>query len=196
MFLSQSFIALILSIFVTANSHTAATDLASLYGFATSTSMPFPSATQSSADTQKLIVSGWSLSKGRIQNGIDDIAFVNDPFPTKPPTGAPGVSSPAGPVLEVTYPAKSFSNDTGGAQFINLWNNTDGSTFSSMMLNYEVAFDAGFNWVKGGKLPGIRGGLNSTGCSGGNQPDGKDCFSSRVMWRKNGAGEGISAWLS
>ncbi|KAJ3500580.1 hypothetical protein NLJ89_g9732 [Agrocybe chaxingu] len=58
-----------------------------------------------------------------------------------------------------------------------------------MMVSYEVAFDSGFDWVKGGKLPGIRGGLNSTGCSGGNKADGLDCFSSRLMWRKSGTGE-------
>jgi hypothetical protein len=61
-----------------------------------------------------------------------------------------------------------------------------------MLLSYEIAFEAGFDWVKGGKLPGLRGGLNSTGCSGGNQANGQDCFSFRVMWRENGSGEGIS----
>lgn len=59
-----------------------------------------------------------------------------------------------------------------------------------MLVTYEVAFDAGYDWVKGGKLPGLRGGLNSTGCSGGNAANGQDCFSTRVMWRQNGAGEG------
>jgi hypothetical protein len=58
-----------------------------------------------------------------------------------------------------------------------------------MMVSYELAFDSGFEWVKGGKLPGLRGGLNSTGCSGGNQADGLSCFSTRLMWRKDGAGE-------
>jgi len=57
------------------------------------------------------------------------------------------------------------------------------------MVSYELAFDSGFDWVKGGKLPGLRGGLNSTGCSGGNQADGSACFSTRLMWRKDGAGE-------
>jgi len=61
-----------------------------------------------------------------------------------------------------------------------------------MMLSYEIAFDSNFDWVKGGKLPGLRGGLNSTGCSGGNQADGLSCFSSRLMWRTNGQGEGLS----
>jgi hypothetical protein len=58
-----------------------------------------------------------------------------------------------------------------------------------MLLSYELAFDEGFDWVKGGKLPGLRGGPNPDGCSGGNEPNGTDCFSTRLMWRTNGAGE-------
>jgi hypothetical protein len=58
-----------------------------------------------------------------------------------------------------------------------------------MMVTYEVAFAAGFVWEKGGKLPGLRGGPSATGCSGGNQPDGSDCFSTRIMWRAGGDGE-------
>lgn len=42
----------------------------------------------------------------------------------------------------------------------------------------------------GGKLPGLRGGPDRFGCSGGNQTDGTGCFSTRLMWRQNGAGEG------
>ena len=59
-----------------------------------------------------------------------------------------------------------------------------------MLLSYEVAFEANFDWVKGGKLPGLRGGLATSGCSGGSKSNGGSCFSSRVMWRQNGAGEG------
>ncbi|KAF8161096.1 polysaccharide lyase family 14 protein [Crassisporium funariophilum] len=163
--------------------------LAAQYSLPSSTSMPFPSATQATADTQALLVSQWSLGKGRIQDGPGNLAFVSDPFPNKPPRGASNVVSPTGPVLQVTYSEGSFSHDTGGAQLYTLWNATDGSNFETMLLTYELAFDAGFDWVKGGKLPGIRGGLDSTGCSGGNKADGLECFSSRLMWRKNGSGE-------
>ena len=127
----------------------------------------------STNDTQALLVSQWSLGKGRIQDNPQNLAFVDDPFPNSPP---PGTNS--GPVLRVTYPEGSFSHDTGGAQ-LTLWNTTDGSSFNTMMVTYEVAFDAGFDCVKCGKLPGLRGGLNSSGCSGGNKSDGMDCFSSR-----------------
>lgn len=167
-----------------------AEELASSYRLATSTSLAFPTATQASSDTQALIINNWSLGKGRIQDNPGDLAFVADPFP-KNPAPLSTVNS-TGPVLQVTYPQGSFSHDTGGSQWYNLWNTTDGSSFQTMLVSYEVAFDSNFDWVKGGKLPGLRGGLNSTGCSGGNQATGQDCFSTRLMWRKNGAGEGTT----
>lgn len=154
--------------------------LAAQYALATSTAFPFPTATLSPPDTNNLLVSQWSLGKGHIQEGPDNVAFVADPFPNSQPTGNPIV-------LQVTYPQGSFSQQTGGVQFYNLWNDT---TFNSMLLSYEVAFDSNFDWVKGGKLPGLRGGLTSTGCSGGNAADGIDCFSSRIMWRRSASGEG------
>lgn len=166
----------------------AAAAAAAQFGLATSTTLPFPSSTQSSTDAQNLLVSQWGLNKARIQDGPENIAFVADPFPDKP-AGGVSTTNTSGPVMQITYPEGSFSHDTGGVQFYSLWNTTDGSSFNSMMVSYEVAFDAGFDWVKGGKLPGLRGGLNSTGCSGGNKADGLDCFSSRLMWRKAGAGE-------
>ncbi|KAF8629669.1 hypothetical protein AX17_005608 [Amanita inopinata Kibby_2008] len=167
----------------------AAESLAASYSLTTSTSFPFPTATQPSADTQSFITSRWSLGKGHIQDGPTDLAFVDDPFPNNPPTGNIPSIAPTSPVLQVTYPQGSFSHETGGSQFYNLWNTSDGSAFNSMMISYEVAFDTNFDWVKGGKLPGLRGGLDSTGCSGGSKSDGRSCFSTRVMWRKDGAGE-------
>ncbi|KAJ8463817.1 hypothetical protein ONZ45_g17452 [Pleurotus djamor] len=160
--------------------------LAQRYSLTTSTTFPFPTATQSNADTQNLIVQQWSLGKGRIQDGADKLNFVSDPYPNASVSGA---ANNSGPVLEATYPAGSFSHETGGAQFYNLWNTSDGSPFQSMMVSYEVAFEEDFDWVKGGKLPGLRGGLNSTGCSGGNEANGRDCFSARLMWRRSGHGE-------
>ncbi|KXN90595.1 hypothetical protein AN958_03835 [Leucoagaricus sp. SymC.cos] len=170
-----------------------ASALAVQYGLATSTAFAFPSATLAAADTTNRIVSQWSLGKGHVQDGTTEISFVADPFPNSPPTGDPSdttVNNPNATVLQVTYPQGSFSHESGGTQFYNLWNTTDGSNWGSMLLSYEVAFNSNFDWVKGGKLPGLRGGLDGTGCSGGDSvPDGKECFSSRVMWRKSAEGE-------
>jgi hypothetical protein len=54
-------------------------------------------------------------------------------------------------------------------------------------LAYTVSFSDGFDWVKGGKLPGLCGGPDSV--SGGNPADGRNGFSTRLMWRADGRGE-------
>lgn len=170
-----------------------ATTLASVYSLTTSTSIPFPTATLASSDAQSFIKKGWSLSKGKIQQGGGNIAFVNDPFPNKP---APvSTSNITGPVLQVKYPAGQVGSEASGMQLYSLWNTTDGSAFQSMLLTYEVAFDSNFDFVKGGKLPGLRGGPDPDGCSGGSAANGSNCFSSRLMWRKDAAGEGTSRSL-
>ncbi|KAI0362935.1 hypothetical protein BV20DRAFT_976104 [Pilatotrama ljubarskyi] len=162
-------------------------ELASQYSLTTSTSIPFPTATLSNSDAQSFIVSGWSLSKGKIQQGASNIAFVSDPFPGQP---APDVTrNSTGPVLEVTYPEGQVGSEASGMQLFSLWNTSDSSTFQSMLVTYEVAFDADFNFVKGGKLPGLRGGPDPDGCSGGSAANGSNCFSTRLMWRKEAAGE-------
>ncbi len=60
-----------------------------------------------------------------------------------------------------------------------------------MRLSYYVRFSENFDFVKGGKLPGLLGGV---GNSGGEIPDGTDGFSTRFMWRRNGDGE-VYAYL-
>jgi len=177
---------------VSAASQIPLASVAASFSLTTSTVMPFPSATQSASDASSFITSQWSLSKGRIQNGGSNVAFVNDPFPNSP---APGVtmSNTSGPVLQVTYGAGTYGSANSGAQWYSLWNTTDGSQFQSMLLSYELAFDSNFNWVQGGKLPGLRGGPDVNDCSGGAEPDGTNCFSTRLMWRKNAQGEGINA---
>jgi len=174
-----------------------ASAVASRYLLSSSTSFSFPQATLDSSSAQAHIVSKWGLSKGRIQNGGPNLDFVADPFPNNPVIGADVINnssanasaSPPGPVLRVQYPTGSFQdNDAGGAQFFAMFNSS-GSAFQSMLLTYEVTFDEFFDWVKGGKLPGLRGGPDPNNCSGGNQANGSNCFSSRIMWRATGNGE-------
>lgn len=59
------------------------------------------------------------------------------------------------------------------------------------VLSYWVRFPEDFDFVRGGKLPGLYGGR---GNSGGKIPDGTDGFSFRLMWGKNGVG-GVYAYL-
>jgi hypothetical protein len=167
-----------------------AESLAAQYSLSTTTTLPFPSSTQGTNEAQDLIKSKWSLGPGGILYGANDFAFVSDPFPNAPAAGSPGSANATGPVLQTTYPAGSYSHGTGGGEFYSLLQPGDGGNFQTMMVSYEVAFDSDFDWVKGGKLPGLRGGLGK-GCAGGVQADGKDCFSTRTMWRTGGEGEGV-----
>jgi hypothetical protein len=59
------------------------------------------------------------------------------------------------------------------------------------VLHYQVRFAPGFDFVRGGKLPGLLGG---SGPSGGRIPNGFDGYSLRLMWREHGHGE-VYAYL-
>ncbi|WWC92885.1 uncharacterized protein L201_007847 [Kwoniella dendrophila CBS 6074] len=59
-------------------------------------------------------------------------------------------------------------------------------------FSYSVYLKDGFEFVKGGKMPGLYGGTSlsqAKSCSGGRQDSRDSCFSARLMWRTNGAGE-------
>lgn len=89
-------------------------------------------------------------------------------------------------ILRVLYPEGSInpaSRPQGGAQFYA--NPLDITQARSVTLEYDVYFPADFEFVLGGKLPGLFGGKES--CSGGDAA--LDCFSTRLMWREEGAGE-------
>jgi len=156
-------------------------NIASAFSLTTSTSLPFPTATMSSSNADAYIVAHWSLNKGHIQNDPANLAFVDDPFPDNSTS-----SSNSSAVLQTTYPQGTFSDNNGGAQFLNLFN---GSQPQTMLVSYEVAFENGFDFVKGGKLPGLRGGPDIMACEGGTLSNGSNCFSTRTMWRTGGAGE-------
>ena len=100
-----------------------------------------------------------------------------------------------GPVLRVTYPegsasqgmARELGSAEGGAQVLLALE----EPADELHLRYFVRFPDGFEFVKGGKLPGLYGG---TANDGGRIPDGTDGFSTRFMWRADGAGE-VYAYL-
>ncbi|TDL21294.1 hypothetical protein BD410DRAFT_724617 [Rickenella mellea] len=62
---------------------------------------------------------------------------------------------------------------------------------SHVIFSYSIMFQDGFQWNKGGKLPGGFGGIGDLAyaCSGGRQTDRAQCFDFRLMWRTNGTGE-------
>ncbi|KAI0081409.1 hypothetical protein K474DRAFT_1703850 [Panus rudis PR-1116 ss-1] len=96
--------------------------------------------------------------------------------------------------MQAHYPAGSFNlknEPHGGVSFYALGpSDIDFTTAKEVTLGYSVFFEDGFEWVKGGKLPGLYGGDNAetaVSCSGGRRDD--TCWSSRLMWRTAGAGE-------
>ncbi|KDQ56220.1 polysaccharide lyase family 14 protein [Jaapia argillacea MUCL 33604] len=70
-------------------------------------------------------------------------------------------------------------------------------TSKEVLMSYGVMFQEGWEWVKGGKLPGIYGGEGDSayGCTGGRQGDRSSCFNLRLMWRAAGNGE-VYAYLN
>jgi len=85
--------------------------------------------------------------------------------------------------IDVIYPAGSYKPSASPQGGFGLY--TNHKLTSQAVFQYGVYFPAGFNFVKGGKLPGLYGGKRS--CSGGDPA--YDCFSTRLMWRENGLGE-------
>lgn len=91
-------------------------------------------------------------------------------------TWSPGSAKPGG-TLFFLYPYKTHPQDT-----------INPISFEGVSVEYEVYFPKNFDFVKGGKLPGIAGGnKNGRGCGGGVSAE--SCFSYRVMWRTDGNGE-------
>ncbi|KAJ7700842.1 hypothetical protein B0H17DRAFT_213241 [Mycena rosella] len=128
----------------------------------------------------------------RLVNGIPAAASASSP----PLLGAfiqPSNAPPpytawdnASTVLQLLYPEDSSNpagKPQGGAEFYAM--PLALAPAQSVTMGYSVFFPDDFDWVKAGKLPGLFGGKMA--CSGGDAA--LDCFSTRLMWRQNGAGE-------
>ena len=64
-------------------------------------------------------------------------------------------------VLEIKYPKGKIGQeeDAGGAQ----WRLKFGESFNKCTVEYKVMFPVGFDFIKGGKLPGLCGGTSPAG---------------------------------
>ncbi|KAI0373151.1 hypothetical protein BV20DRAFT_977747 [Pilatotrama ljubarskyi] len=96
--------------------------------------------------------------------------------------------------MKATYPAGSYTfthQPQGGLSFYATGpNSVSLDNAKEATLSYSVYFEDGFAFNKGGKLPGFYGGDDATtaiSCSGGRRDNG--CWSTRFMWRTDGAGE-------
>ncbi|KAF9435341.1 hypothetical protein BGZ76_006472 [Entomortierella beljakovae] len=97
-------------------------------------------------------------------------------------------------VLRSIYPAGSYARSGDKhAEFTSTPLPVEAFTSKKnryIRLEYQLYFEPGFDWVQGGKLPGILLGSESgcnAGCSGGGTAE--SCFSTRLMWRAEGKGE-------
>ena len=134
----------------------------------------------------------WSLWNSRLYGGdAENLSFMSDPFSSNSSS-----SSLPDQVLKIEYPKGTFKQSgdhgSGGATFYP--SPPELGLAKRALLSYQVAFDEGFQYVKGGKLPGFWSGKAASDCSGGKKSDGS-CFSLRMMWRADGAGEGGSTEL-
>ncbi|KAF9239164.1 polysaccharide lyase family 14 protein [Melanogaster broomeanus] len=96
--------------------------------------------------------------------------------------------------MQAYYPQGSYTlsrEPNGGISFYAPGPaNVDLTTAKEATFGYSIYFEADFGWQKGGKLPGLYGGDTAEGsvsCSGGSRST--SCFSARLMWRTDGAGE-------
>ncbi|KAJ8663865.1 hypothetical protein O0I10_000140 [Lichtheimia ornata] len=139
---------------------------------------------EDTTDVVGFLSNNWGVNNNNFY-GNSDVSFESDPI----------TNNASQTVMSVLYAAGSYSpsgkhakdGSLGGAEF-----NAapfGGASYDSALLSYDLAFAENFNWVLGGKLPGIYGGADDEGCSGGNQADGSNCFSMRLMWREGGGGE-------
>jgi len=87
------------------------------------------------------------------------------------------VAESTGNSLRVTYPRGSLGPNEGGGQFRERL-----APREAYRLSYRVLFEKGFDFRRGGKLPGLGGGKANTG---GDKPVG-DGWSARYMWGEGG----------
>ncbi|KAJ6565448.1 polysaccharide lyase family 14 protein [Mycena vulgaris] len=117
------------------------------------------------------------------------------PFKVMAGTTHDFVAAPDGKqAMEAKYPKGSYipsKQPRGGFSFYAPGPaDVDFTTAKELTFGYSIMFPQGFQFVKGGKLPGIYGGDDATtavSCSGGRRDP--TCFSARIMWRPEGAGE-------
>ncbi|GAA5966249.1 hypothetical protein JCM8115_006425 [Rhodotorula mucilaginosa] len=146
--------------------------LAEEYSMSPAAVPALPMPTSETKDAGAFIASDWHALKGTDQK---DLTFVKNPL-----------DSAGDIVLQMEYPKGSYSgSDSGGVGGLQLAVYGEGQ--NRAILSYEVGFNKGFDFVKGGKLPGLYGGDTNAHCTGGQNSE--TCFSLRLMWRQDGQGE-------
>jgi len=98
-----------------------------------------------------------------------------------------------GQVMQVTFPAGTYGSDGASAFLSDIQFGMElPKTYDELYLSYDIMFADNFEFVLGGKLPGLCGANSDSvlteGCNtGGGKPNGFDGWSARGMWRADGA---------
>ena len=87
----------------------------------------------------------------------------------------------SGSSMAVSYPAGEHGTKETGAQ----WKLFLNDEYEELFVSYRVKFRNGFDFVRGGKLPGLAGG---TAPSGSAPADGVNGWTGRLMWRTDFGG--------
>ena len=90
--------------------------------------------------------------------------------------------------IELAFKKHMHGSGSGAAFRANPWKKLPSDTVT---LSYDVFFPSTFEWVKGGKLPGVCFGSDPKGCAtGGEWSPNEGSF--RLMWREDGQAIGYS----
>ncbi len=166
------------------NSHLGFLSLRSALLFST---LVFASWYGASADGQTVLEVNFNnrsgaYSEAQVEEDFGELRFTNgvDEGRTRIVTGSQAFGG-SGASLRVGYPTGSFGPRLGGAQWIAEFDGVE-----EAFLTYRVKFGAGFDFVRGGKLPGLAGGSAPSGSA---PADGVRGWSGRFMWRTRFQGD-------
>jgi len=124
-----------------------------------------------SVETWKTNFPGCEFEDGVSEGHLGQISYQNDRF------------------WRVTCSARGIGPEQGGVGW--RWpfpqSKSSSKPWQELEVRYTVHFEKGFDFVKGGKLPGLCGGPKTI--TGGDQCTGYDGWSVRIMWRRDGRGQ-------
>ncbi|MDX2056036.1 MAG: hypothetical protein SFV15_26780 [Polyangiaceae bacterium] len=94
-----------------------------------------------------------------------------------------GPEAATGRALKVHYPKGVFGPQATGVQFPVKF----AQGYDELYASYRVRFAPNYDFVRGGKLPGLAGGGRRSGCAGVPNGTSTQGFTARMMWRTAGA---------
>ncbi len=129
-----------------------------------------------SASAQVIYSNGFdSLSNGEVTDDQIKDSW-NSRYAKGPDEGRVTIvnDSISGKAARVAYPAFTNQSSPSGAT----WETDIGHSADELYMSYWVKVDSDFQFVKGGKLPGLGGSTSF--------PRGENDFTTRLMWREDG----------